>query len=101
MVRVTLVTNEIRPSGELVDHIAVTFDVDGHELTVVEGDPRYIQVGLPVYSERYGRLIDFSEDGEEWARNLGRAYQNGALAVSVEELAPQPEVVGGRAKRLP
>jgi hypothetical protein len=41
---------------------------------------------MPVYSERYGRMIDFDTDGEEWARNLPSAYRNGAMSVAVEEI---------------
>jgi hypothetical protein len=60
--------------------------ISGQELDVTEGSARYVQVGLPVYSERYGRMIDFDTDGEEWARNLPTAYRNGVMSVSAEEI---------------
>jgi hypothetical protein len=85
MVHVSIFTNEILPDGELVDRLAAMFEVDGQELEITEGNPRFVQVGMPVYSDRYGRMIDFDTDGEEWARNLPRAYHNGALSVQVEE----------------
>jgi hypothetical protein len=85
MIQVSLFSNEITPTGDLLDRLAVAFAVDGQELTVVEGDPRFIQVGTLVYSPHYGRLIDFSEDGEEWARYLASAYRNGAVSVHVLE----------------
>jgi len=67
--------------------LAATFEVRGQELTVTDGNARFVQVGLPVYSERYGRLIDFDTEGEEWARNLPGAYRNGAVNVYAEELS--------------
>lgn len=85
MVKISLITNEIRPDGEFVDRLAAAFEVCGQQLTPAEGDARFIQVGIPVYSERYGRLIDFDTDGEEWARNLPSAYRNGAISVVVHE----------------
>lgn len=86
MVRVSIFRNEIVADGELVDRLAMVFEVRGQELTVVEGEGRWVQVGMPVYSERHGRLIDFDTDGEEWARNLPRAYRNGAVAAEAEEV---------------
>jgi hypothetical protein len=86
MIRLNIFTNEIRPDGELVDRLAVAVEVRGQELNVTAGDPRFLQVGIPVYSERYGRLIDFDTDGEEWALNLPSAYRNGAVNVSVKEV---------------
>lgn len=68
------------------------FEVHGQELTVTDGDARFIQVGIPVYSEHYGRLIDFDTDGEEWARNLPTAYRNGAVNVQVEEVEPATSI---------
>jgi hypothetical protein len=46
---------------------------------------------MPVYNERYDRLIDFDTDGdgEEWALNLHTAYRNGAVYVYAEEV-PEP-----------
>lgn len=99
MVRVSLFTNEICPTGDLVDRVAVTFDVLGQELSVLEGDPRFIQVGVPVYSPLYQGLIDFSTDGEEWARNLASAYRNGAVNVEVQE-AVRHVAQGGGAEQL-
>lgn len=87
MIKVSVFTNEIRPDGELVDRLAAALEVSGQKLTVTEGDARFIQVGMPVYSERYGRLIDFDTDGEEWARNLPTAYRNGAVNMYAEEIA--------------
>ncbi|HEY7953579.1 MAG TPA: hypothetical protein VID70_11405 [Solirubrobacteraceae bacterium] len=86
MIHVSIFTNEIRPDGELVDRLAAVFDVRGQELDIVAGNARFVQVGMPVYSERYGRLIDFDTDGEEWARNLPGAYRNGAMSVTTEEI---------------
>lgn len=87
MIRVSIFTNEIHPDGELVDRLAAAFEVRGQELDVTDGSERFVQIGMPVYSERYGRLIDFDTDGEEWARNLRGAYRNGAVSVSVEEIS--------------
>ncbi|MGA2454386.1 MAG: hypothetical protein ABSG93_12785 [Solirubrobacteraceae bacterium] len=87
MIKVNVFTNEIDPDGELVDCLAATFEVREQELTVTDGDARLIQVGIPVYSERYGRLIDFDTDGEEWARNLPSAYRNGAVNVQADEVS--------------
>lgn len=99
MIQVSIFTNEIRPDG-LVDRRAAAFEVRGQELCVTEGNVRFIQVGIPVYSERYGALIDFDTDGEEWARNLPGAYRNGAVSVSAEEIIepvplPVPSVASG------
>ncbi|MGO9322539.1 MAG: hypothetical protein ACLQBY_17310 [Solirubrobacteraceae bacterium] len=93
MVKVSAFTNEIRPDGELVDHLAAAFEVRGQELTVTDGNARFIQAGMPVYSERYGRLIDFDTDGEEWARNLSSAHRNGAVNMCAEEVAEPAERV--------
>ena len=93
MIKVRVFRNEIRPDGELVDHLAAAFEVRGQELTVTDGKARYVQVGIPVYSERYGRLIDFDTDGEEWARNLSTAYRNGAVSMDAEEVA-EPVAAG-------
>lgn len=86
MIRLSIFSNEISPSGEFVDRLAATVQISGQELDVTAGSARYVQVGLPVYSERYGRLIDFDTDGEEWARNLPSAYRNGAVNVTAEEI---------------
>jgi hypothetical protein len=86
MVSVSVFTNEIDSSGHLVERLAAAFQVDGQELEITEGDLRYVQLGMPVYSDRYGRLIDFETDGEEWARNLPSAYRNGAIGAQVEEV---------------
>lgn len=91
MVRVSIFSNEIGAGGELVDRLAAVFEVRGQELTVVEGNGRWVQVGMPVYSERHGRLIDFDTDGEEWARNLPRAYRNGAVAAEAEEIVEKAD----------
>jgi hypothetical protein len=53
---------------------------------------------MPVYNERYDRLIDFDTDGEEWARNLPTAYRNGAVYVYAEEV-PEPAGSTSRAYR--
>lgn len=87
MIRLSIFRNEISPSGKLVDHLAATVQISGQELDVTAGSARYVQVGLPVYSARYGRLIDFDTDGEEWARNLPSAYRNGAVSVTAEEIS--------------
>jgi hypothetical protein len=86
MIRLNIFTNEIRPDGELVDRLAVAIEVRGQELVLTEGEMRFLQVGMPVYSERYNRMIDFDTDGEEWARSLPSAYRNGAVNVSAEEV---------------
>lgn len=102
MIKVSVFTNEIRADGELVDRLAVVFEVRGQELTVIEGDARFIQRGMPVYSERYDRLIEFDADGEEWARNLPTAYRNGAMYVYAEEVlepAGSPSSVSASAPR--
>ncbi|MGD0084438.1 MAG: hypothetical protein ABSD78_14765 [Acidimicrobiales bacterium] len=86
MIRVSIYTNDIRPDGQLVDRLAATFVVWGQDLKFIEGSEDIVQVGIPVFSERYGRLIDFDTDGEEWARNLPSAYRNGAVSVAAEEV---------------
>ncbi len=91
MVRLRIFTNEITPDGELVDRLVAAIEVQGQELQVTEGDTRYVQIGMSVFSERYGGLIDFEVDGEEWARNLPSAYRSGAVTVIVED-AGSPEV---------
>jgi hypothetical protein len=100
MVRVSVFTNEIAPDGELVDHLAATFQVNGQELEITEGDPRFVQMGMPVYSDRYDEMIDFDTDGEEWARNLPRAYRNGALTVQVAEVPAWRETLTAPAHAL-
>jgi hypothetical protein len=87
MVRVRILVNEISPEGELVERLAAAFEVRGQDLSLSEGDARYVQLGMPVYSERYGKQIDFDTDGEEWARNLPSAYRNGAIVVEAETAA--------------
>jgi hypothetical protein len=87
MINVSIFTNEIDADGQLVEHLAAAFRVSGQDVEFTDGDPRYAQIGMPVYSERYGRLIDFDTDGEEWARNLPSAYRNGAVAAHVQEVA--------------
>jgi hypothetical protein len=87
MIEISIFTNEIASDGELVDRLAAAFEVRGQELELKHGDARFVQVGMPVYSERYGRMIDFDADGEEWARNLPSAYRNGVVNVTAEEMA--------------
>jgi len=101
MIKVNVFTNEIDPDGELVDCLAATFEVREQELTVTDGDARLIQVGIPVYSERYGRLIDFDTDGEEWARNLPTAYRNGAVYVYAEEVLEDTRIAGSDRITMP
>jgi hypothetical protein len=101
MIKVSVFTNEIRPDGELVDRLAAVFEVRGQELTVTDGNARFVQVGMPVYSKRYGRLIDFDTDGEEWARNLPDAYRNGAVNMHAEEVLEQAEPVATRRSTVP
>jgi hypothetical protein len=101
MIKVSIFTNEIRPDGELVDHLAAAFEVREQELTLTDGDARFIQIGMPVYSERYGRLIDFDTDGEEWARNLPTAYRNGAVNTYAEEVLEPAASVSTRRMRAP
>jgi hypothetical protein len=86
MIRLSIFSNEITPRGELIDRLAAAVQIKGQELDVTEGSARHVQIGMPVYSERYGRLIDFDTDGEEWARNLPSAYRNGAVSVTAEEI---------------
>lgn len=87
MITVSIYTNEIDSRGQLVEHHAASFRVSGQDFEITEGDARYVQLAMPVFSEHYGRLIDFDTDGEEWARNLPSAYRNGAVGVQVEEVA--------------
>ena len=86
MIQVSIHTSEIRPDGQLVDRLAATFEVWGQDLKFIEGSEEFVQIGIPVFSERYGNLIDFDTDGEEWARNLPSAYRNGAVTVAAEEI---------------
>ena len=90
-----------RDLGALGLRLAAAFEVRGQELTVTDGNARFVQVGMPVYSERYGRLIDFDTDGEEWARNLASAYRNGAVSVHAEEGLEQAEPASKRHTRAP
>src|SRR6202050_5955492 len=100
MVKVKIFPKETRPDGEFVDRLAATVQVRGQKLTVIDGNARFLQVGIPVYSERYGRLIDFDTDGEEWARNLPSAYRNGAVSVTAEEIiAPEDKQFSVRRAR--
>lgn len=94
MVRISIFTNEISADGELTDRLAAALEVHGQELTLTEGDARYVQVGIPVYSELYGKQIDFDTDGEEWARNLPSAYRNGAITVEVERALREAPAIG-------
>ncbi len=87
MIRLAVFTNEISPDGELIDHRAAACEVRGQELTMIDGGAEFIPIGMPVFSEHYGAMIDFDTDGEEWARNLPRAYRSGAVTVVVEEFA--------------
>ena len=91
MVKVSVFTNEIRSDGELVERLATAFEVREQELVVTDGNARFAQAGLPVFSDRYDRLIDFDTDGEEWARNLPSAYRNGAVNVHVAEITSLTE----------
>lgn len=100
MIKVSVFTNEIRPDGELADRLAATFVVRGQEIALTDGDARFIQVGMPVFSERYGHLIDFDTDGEEWARNLPAAYRNGAVNTYAEEIVEPAAVSPARAPAL-
>ena len=86
MIQLSIHTNEIRSDGQLVDRLAATFEVWGQDLKFIEGSEEFVQIGMPVFSERYGNLIDFDTDGEEWARNLPSAYRNGAVTVAAEEI---------------
>ena len=86
-VKVNIFANELHRDGELVDCLAAAFEVHGQALTVTGGNARFVQVGMPVHSESYGRLIDFDTDGEEWARNLPSSYRNGAVNIYVEDVA--------------
>jgi hypothetical protein len=101
MIKASVFTNDIHPDGELVDRLAAAFEVRGQELTVTDGNARFVQVGMPVYSEHYGRLIDFDTDGEEWARNLPIAYRNGAVSVHADEVVDGVEQVSKRRSRVP
>jgi len=101
MIKVSIFANEIRAEGELVDHLAAVFEVRGQKLTLTKGDAHFIQRGMPVYSERYDRLIDFDTDGEEWARNLPTAYRNGAVYVYAEEVLEPAASISVRRRRAP
>jgi hypothetical protein len=87
MVRVRVTSNEISPEGDLVEHLAAAFEVRGQDVLITEGDERHVQLGLSVYSDLYGRQIEFDTDGEEWARNLPNAYRNGAIFAEAETVA--------------
>ena len=101
MIQVSIYTNEIR-DGQLVDRLAASFEVWGQELKFIEGSEEFVQVGIPVFSERYGELIDFDTDGEEWARNLPTAYRNGGVFVAAEEVEVNPSPwAEARAERAP
>jgi hypothetical protein len=91
VIRVRVISNEIGDDGQLIDRLAAAFEVRGQDLAVTEGDAQFVPIGMPVFSERYGGLIDFDVDGEEWARSLPSAYRNGAIAVTVEDTA-EPSV---------
>jgi len=84
MVKGSIYISESDETGQSLDRLAATFQVDGQQLTI-DGEERYLQVGIPVYSARYDRLIDFDTDGEEWARNLPSAYRNGTTYVAVQD----------------
>lgn len=87
MVRVSIFTAASRPDSDCADRKPVAvFEVRGQALDVIEGSARFVEVGKPVYSERYGRPIDFDTDGEEWARELPSAYGTGEVSVIVEEI---------------
>jgi len=47
MIRLSIFSNEINPSGKLVDRLAATVQISGQELDVTAGSARYVQVGLP------------------------------------------------------
>jgi hypothetical protein len=85
MIRISIVTNEIGAEGELTEHLAAVCEVRGQQIAMIDGDMQFVPIGMPVFSERYGRLIDFDIDGEEWARNLWRAFRNGAVIAVAEE----------------
>src|SRR3954466_3151577 len=87
MVRVRIIANEISPEGELVERLAAAFEVRGQAFELTEGEARYVQLGMPVYSDLYGSQIDFDTDGEEWARNLPSAYRNEGFVVEAETVA--------------
>ena len=65
MIQVSVHTSEIRPDGQLVDRLAATFEEWGQDLKFIEGSEEFVQIGIPVFSERYGNLIDFDTHGEE------------------------------------
>jgi hypothetical protein len=88
MIQVSIYTTQIL-EGELSQRLGARFTVRDQEIELLEGDGRLVQVGLPVFSERYGRQIDFDADGEEWARNLPYAYRNGSISAESEEIVEQ------------
>jgi hypothetical protein len=60
--------------------------VRGQQLELLEGEGRFVRTAMPVYSERYGEMIDFNTDGEEWARCLPTACRNGSISAEAEEI---------------
>lgn len=96
MIRLSISTNEIGAEGELIEHFVAACEIRGQEVTMTGGDEQFVPIGMPVFSERYDRLIDFDLDGEEWARNLPRAYRNGAIAVTVEDLTESASAFSAR-----
>jgi hypothetical protein len=91
MVRATVYASTGEPEPTAVARLRV----DGQELTI-DGNERYVQVGMPVYSPRHRRLIDFDTDPEEWVRNLPSAYRNGATYVEVEDTATEAAMLTER-----
>jgi hypothetical protein len=68
------------------ERVGAEFIVDRGTLQLIDGEHRWVQQELLVPSPRHERLIGFADDPEEWARNLPRAYRNGAIWVTVREI---------------
>lgn len=97
MIQVEIALHELSADrSEIHERLGARFRVDGQSLSMLEGDPRWVQQEMAVPSERYGRMIHFDEDAEEWARNLPRIYRSGAVSARSEELpSGRPVVRGG------
>jgi hypothetical protein len=89
MITVTVFTTHLH-NGEFSERLAARFTVRGQQLELLEGVGRFVRTAMPVYSERYGEMIDFNTDGEEWARCLPTACRNGSISAESEETVESP-----------
>ena len=88
MVKVNLIIFD--DTEEKLWRVAVTLTVaDGH--TKISGDERYIDYDLPVLNKRTHKRLYYSEDPEEWARNLDMLYHAPDYrAIIVRDTNPVP-----------